>query len=189
MKVKDELSDIIEEAIDILVKFSIPLYQNYNNLPRLLGTGFFVKSNNDYYLVSAAHVFDAGKQNELFFYVKPNLTRILSGELLRTKGEDNRLNDNLDIGVLKLSEGNLPPYPDVEKFAMDISYLKPHYLPRSGKNYAVIGYPATKSYVDNQNMGVAVSLYAYRSHSIDEPDYTTHGLSTDTHVAIKLDLK
>lgn len=189
MNNNDEFSYLIDKAIEILANFSIPLYQTYNNLPRLLGTGFFVRKNSDCYLVSAAHVLDAAKKNEVFYYIKPNVIRFLTGQLLRSKGEENRLNDLIDIGVLKLSQDNLPPYPEVNKFAMDISYLKPHYLPRIGKNYAVLGYPETKSYIDSLNKGIAVSLYAYHNYSISESEYINHGLDTYTHVAITLDLR
>lgn len=189
MKDEYELSGKLDEAIYILAKYSIPLYQNYNNLPRLLGTGFFVRTEQNCYLVSAAHVLDTAKKNEVFFYIKPNVIRILTGQLLRSKGEENRHNDLIDIGVLKLSNDDLPPYPEVDKYAMDISYLKPNYLPRSGKNYAVLGYPATKSYLDNLNKGIAVSLYAYHNYSIEESEYTNHGLDLNTHIAIKLDLR
>jgi hypothetical protein len=183
----DKLSKAIEKATDLLLKFSIPLYKNHNGRPELHGTGFFVKASSDHFLVSAAHVLDKAK--ELFYYCTPNTLRHLSGRLVRSKGVENRAYDLIDVGVLKLSDGHTPPYPEVDKFAMDISYLQPRYRPRTGKTYALIGFPATKSGVDIRNRNVLTASYAYRNKSIGETEYQRHGLDPQTHVALPLDLK
>lgn len=185
----DKLSAAINEATDVLTKFSIPLYQDHNGRPSLHGTGFFVRSGCDHFLVSAAHVLDTAKKNGLYFYSTPNTLRHLSGQLLTTKGEANHVNDHIDIGVLKLSDGYAPPYPEVDKFAMDISYLRPGHRPRSGKSYILIGFPATKSKVNTQDKTATVRPYAYRNRSIDENEYVKHGLDPATHVAVRLDLR
>lgn len=95
----------------------------------------------------------------------------------------------IDVGVLKLTEEPTPPYPAVKKFAMDITYLKPAYHPRSGKNYAIIGFPATKNRVRVVEREVLAAPYAYRSQSLREEEYRTHGVSTDTHVVLPLNVK
>lgn len=186
----DNLSVAIEQATALLLKFSVPLYQNHNGRPSLYGTGFFVKAGNDNFLISAGHVLDPTKHNGLFFYSAPGTHRHLSGQLLLSKHEKNSGKDMKDIGVLKLSESDAPPYLEVDKFAMDISYLEPRYRPRAGKRYILIGFPATKSVIKNTpNKSVTTAPYAFRNWSIDDAEYSKHGLDPDMHVALPLKLK
>ena len=81
------------------------------------------------------------------------------------------------------------PYPGIEKFAMDISCLKLNYLPRSGKHYVIVGFPATKSAVDSRHRTTLAAAYAYRSDAIDDSDYAAHGVDAKTHVVLPLDLR
>jgi hypothetical protein len=83
----------------------------------------------------------------------------------------------------------LPPYPEVQKVAMDVSYLSPAYLPRSDKHYAFIGFPATKSKIKPSESIIVVKPYSYRSDSVPDDEYAKHGLKPDTHVILPLDLR
>jgi hypothetical protein len=95
----------------------------------------------------------------------------------------------IDIGVLKLTDELMPPYPAVRKFAMDVSYLMPSYQPRSGKNYVMIGFPATKNRFNSVEQTVPAAPYAFRTESVLEEEYRVLGLSADTHVVLSLNLK
>lgn len=184
------LRQVIGEAVDLLTKFSIPLYvDDEYGRPDQFGTGFFVCARESHFLVSAAHVLDVARTKGVFFYATPTTLRALNGKVLTTGHPDNRDDDALDVGVMKLTGDGLPPYREVEKFAMDISYLKPNYLPRAGKHYVLIGFPATKSVVDTQRRTALVSPYAYRSDSFDDKDYKSMGVDAQTHVALPLNLR
>jgi hypothetical protein len=190
MKPVDEpLGDLIAEVVEDLSAFSIPLYQqDYNGRPSLHGTGFFVTVGQDDFLVSAAHVFDRAT-NRLFFYSSPDTPRYLSGHRIRSGSPGSRDRKSIDIGVLKLTGDPMPPYPAVRKFAMDVSNLKPSYQPRSGKDYVMIGFPATKNCFNAVEQTVPADPYAYRTQSVPEEEYRVHGVSADTHVVLFLDLK
>ncbi len=184
------LPEVVAEAIELLTKFSIPLYVNDQyRRPVLFGTGFFVRAADNHFLVSAAHVLDVARTQRVFFYATPNKLRALTGRVLTTGLPDKRDDDLLDIGVMKLSGEAAPPYPEVEKFAMDASYLTPNYLPRSGKHYVIVGFPATKSVVDSRGRTTLAAPYAYRSDAIDDGDYAAHGVDAKTHVVLPLNLK
>ena len=122
----DEAIKLRLESIDVLAMFSIPLYVDKNGLPDQIGSGFFVQDGNDCYLVSAAHTFD---RKGLFYYSKPNQHRILTGSVFRN------ISPEIDVGVTKLANSNLPPYKEIGKHALDISFLKPMHLPRTRKEY------------------------------------------------------
>jgi len=184
-KIKSEIDD----AITLLTKFSVPLYSDINRKPTQLGTGFFVKKGKDCFLVSAAHVLDKSISHGLYYYATPDKIRNLSGRMVRSKITENRINDIIDIGVVKMTGGVLPPYPEVEKFAMDISDLKPSYVPRLGKHYIFLGFPSTKTKLNNLNYTIEATLYSYRSDSIPDSEYSKYGVSNDTHIVLPMDLR
>lgn len=186
-----ELREVIAETLELLVKFSVPLYytDDYGR-PTQFGTGFFVRGRSAHYLATAAHVLDTAHEREVFYYVAPNKIRKLTGKTTRSgKSPSHRDNDLVDIGVVRLTGDNLPPYPDVSKFAMEPDYLRPRYLPRAGRSYAVLGFPATKSKVSRIDGTVLVTPHAYRCESVPDQDYGKHGFSPENHVLLQLDLK
>jgi hypothetical protein len=88
-----------------------------------------------------------------------------------------------------MNNGILPPYPDVNKYPMDISYLKPGYLPRIGKHYSFAGFPATKTKVSNFKNSIEVTTYSYRSDSIPDSEHSKYGVDASTHIVLPLDTK
>jgi hypothetical protein len=181
---------VIEEATSVLLKFSIPLYiHGPSQRPVQMGTGFFVRRADEIFLVSAAHVLDHAKTAAMFFYTDSQTIRVLSGSMTRSRSDTTRHKDLVDIGVVRLSGSHLPPYPAVEKFAMDVSYLFPRYLPRAGKNYVFIGFPESKSRLDVRNKTIEATPYAYRNRSLPDAEYGVHSLDPTDHVALPLDLK
>ena len=103
--------------------------------------------------------------------------------------QGDREKDPIDIGVLKLTSEGLPPYPDVNKFAVDISYLQPQSLPRSGKHYMIVGFPSSRSQTNPVARQTEVIVYGYHNNSIEDSEYSKHGLAPDAHVALLLNLE
>jgi hypothetical protein len=181
--------DVFAEAIDLLACFTVPLYIDERSRPLHIGTGFFVNVGPDCFLVSAAHVFDIAAISGMYFYSTENQKRHLDGNMLRSKAAFGRKQDKVDIGVLRLGTEGRPPFSQIRKFAMDISYLKPEYIPRAGKGYVIIGFPCTKNGFRVHTSDVLAAPYAYRSDSIPDEDYAKHGVSTESHVVLPLNLK
>jgi hypothetical protein len=184
-----QLIETIDSCINVLTNYSIPLYLDTEDKPTPFGTGFFVKRQNDIFLVTAAHVLDKAKSPGLYYYFSPNDIRHLSGHIVRSKITGDRSDDHIDIGVVKMNGGNLPPYPDIQKFPIDISCLKPSCLPRENKHYSFTGFPATKTKVSNYKKNIEVTTYSYRSDSIPESEYSDHDLDINSHVVLPLNLK
>jgi hypothetical protein len=185
-----KLPEIIDEAAAVLAKFVVPVYESDSRLrPSLLGSGFFVRAGERHFLISAGHVLETLKARQLFYYVSPGITRKLSGRLLLNSWQGDRENDPIDVGVLWLSDEELPPYPEIDKFAIDVSYLRPALLPRSGRNYIIVGFPASRSEVNPVAREVAVTAYGYRSHSIEDSAYSKYGLTPGANLVLPLDLE
>ena len=182
----NEVIELLDEAINILSRFVVPLYRDEGGRPSQFGSGFFVRSGSSQFLVSAAHVLELGAS--LFYYIEPNVTAKLSGERRMSRWNGDRERDPVDVGVLKLKD-SVPPYPKVNKCAVDVSYLHPRMLPRADKVYSIIGFPATQSKVNRIAMEVSTTVYAYRNRSIPDAEYANFNASPTTHIILPMDLR
>ena len=186
---EEKLSKVTEDAIALLHKFVVPLYgSDRRGRPAQVGSGFFVKFQSKCFLVSAAHVLRELPEMDLFYYIKPNVTRKVVGQRILGRVPEGHI-DQLDVGGVLLSRESLPPYPAVDKFAVDTSYLRPQYLPRTGKQYVIVGFPASRSKLNPVAKTVTTSPHAYYSGVTSEETYAMLGLSTETHLVLPLDLK
>jgi len=181
----DVVIELLDEAADVLSRFVVPLYVEKNGKPDQIGSGFFVRAGPTYFLVSAAHVLELG--TVLFYYVEPKVTVHLSGDRRLSKWVGDRERDPVDVGTLKLNVA-LPPYPKVNKDAVDVSYLRSGLLPRSDKIYSIIGFPATQSRSIPWRE-VESTVYALRNRSIADSDYARHGLTPERNVVLPMNLK
>lgn len=184
----ESLADAIAMATNALVKYSIPLYsEDLNGKPLLRGTGFVVSANGHAFLVSAAHVFDIAIVETLFFFTGPKRVQLVKGQLARSSASSGRDQDPADVGVLRLPKSASPPYPTVDKFAMPISHLRARHLPRSGKEYVFIGFPASKSDAHATRKEAEVAPFAFLLRSIEDDAYAANGIDVGRHIGLKLD--
>jgi len=183
------LAELSAEAIELLSKFSVPLYMLRGDIPFQFGTGFFVKNNENYYLVSAAHVFDSAKDKQVFYYTEGKKVYMLYDNiLLPVKSEANRSTDLIDVAVTKITD-NTPPYPYYKKLAVDIKLLKPNNLPRSNKMYIIGGFPASQTSVKKLTNSVSPKFNSMMLPSIPKEDYGKHKLNINDHIAMEINLK
>jgi hypothetical protein len=177
-----EWSTVVREIVENLACFVVPLYEDVRGVPSLIGSGFLVQKNEQVFLVSAAHVLDkALETKKMYFYVAPTTKRYLSGQLKRTAFNHSRQNDRLDVGVLRL-DPPLPPYMGVRKFAMDYSHLRPSHLPRRGREYLVVGFPASRHKMQTAPAAVIAEPYGHRSWPIEDQLYERFGANPSEHI-------
>lgn len=180
----------VNELSNLLLRYVIPLFKKVpGKRPSLFGSGFLVSSAKSTYLVSAAHVLD--DYSQLYYYIKPTVTSKLVGTLIRTKlpRSRSRDDDRVDVGVLRLEGDYLPPYVDVEKYALPVSALVPNTYPRDGKQYLLVGFPATRSKANPAAQELKSTPISYRNGSVPASRYLELGISAQTHIAISLDLE
>jgi hypothetical protein len=186
-------SKAVASLANALARHILPLFTEISGgKPKLVGSGFLVTSCSSTYLISAAHVFDELKLgHELFFYIEPHTKRKLSGKIHLTKLPEGkgRKHDRFDVGVLKLEEPGLPPYPKVGKHSLTIDALMPRALPRDGKSYLIVGFPESKSRANPNAREVVSEIYSFRNISAPISNYAALGVSPESHVVISFDRK
>lgn len=185
--------DAVAQLSNLLSQHIVPLFiKGRGGKPQLVGSGFLVSSGANFYLVSAAHVFDKHKlDQELFFYIEPNTIRKLTGEFMLTKtppGKDRKC-DRLDVGVLKLEGPALPPYLMVQKYSLPISALMPNALPREGKHFLLVGFPASKSRANPIARDLTSEPCSFQNISAPVSTYSEIGVTSQSHIVLSFDVK
>ena len=183
------VAEAITMASEHLLKHSIPLYsEDRNGRPYLRGTGFVVAANGRCYLVTAAHVLDIARSECLFYFAGPRQVCPLREPMVLSKGVPDRDHDTVDVGVVVIPKGALPPHPAVDKFPMALTNLRSRHLPRSGKEYVLIGYPASRASSHRERREAMVGPCAFLLRSVDDEAYSDYGLDPRRHVGLSLKL-
>ena len=184
-----KLWKLIDESASILAQFVVPLYRlDAKGRPSQIGSGFFIRVNSTFALISAAHVLRVLTHGPLFYYTTPTNLEQVVGKLILGRGAGGA-EDKIDVAAVFLENQRGPPYPDVQKYAVDMSYMRPNFVPREKKRYIIVGYPASGAHINPKKRTVQADARGYHADSIPDAKYSAHGLDPFTHVILPLDLK
>jgi hypothetical protein len=173
-----------------LSRHVVPIFTKHNKRTVLQGTGVFVSSGPDRYLISAAHTLDPLKHGEdLFFFNSETTMRGLLGEpwKLTMPPDGRRLADQVDIGVVKLVGQPRPPFTDVERYPLPIARLLPGNVPREGRVYLLTGFPETKSRLRPAEKLVESTVCGVLTRSVPRVSYDRLGLSDETNIVLEFE--
>jgi hypothetical protein len=151
-----------ETVASALQRFVMPVFLKHEDTgdAEQYGTGFYVSAPPDTFFVSAAHVLDRiGGPKPPCVFASDRILRKLEGDLQTTPipEDGDRLNDHLDVGVLRMTGPGLPPYGALGKEAFPFDRLSQS-KPAARRRYLMIGYPWRKGGV---NLSKLVQESAY----------------------------
>lgn len=129
-----------------------------NGQPAPCGTCFFVRIEDQPFLVTAAHVIDESNSNPL--YVSNNTTLVqIEGNFLITDHPGGRERDPFDFSVLKLSEEqyDLLGSPDL----IDERAFCRNMADKSKRGYMALGFPAAMQEVDRPQKTIRSEAWMY----------------------------
>lgn len=113
--------------------------------PKSLGTGVFVQIDSNYFLLTAAHVFD-GKQDNICIKTGINEALRLGGEIIYSfiDNDPTREKDKCDISILELNDDSVNilklQYSFIQKDELGINHSD-----IDSELYSLVGFPASKS--------------------------------------------
>lgn len=139
--------------------------------------------------MSAAHVFEQTNPAEIYYYSESNVKRFLTGSLTTNRHFGSRETDRIDLAAVQLSGTNLPPYLDVEKYAIPLSWLKPKKVVSLTARYGLVGFPASRSRTRNYPAEIRVSPYGFIGMSVPASTYAENGVNQDSHICLHFDRK
>lgn len=180
----------ISDSFHVLSRLVVPLYMDDQfGRPQLCGSGFFVLKPGQALLVSAAHVLEEARSNRLYYFVEPQVRRLVNGRITSNRWTGPRDTDLLDIAAVRLEGAGLPPYPRVDKFALSAACMTFAAAPVPTARYGLVGFPASRSRVRHRPAEVRVAPYGHLAESAPLREYAARGLRTNTHLYLVFNRK
>ncbi|MDA8128985.1 MAG: hypothetical protein M0Z73_09850 [Betaproteobacteria bacterium] len=188
----DNLATSVAKLSNLLLLHVIPLFNiRPGKRPDLIGSSLLVASGTNRFLVSARHVIDKiTEPGGLHYYIEPGMLHKLYGTVLRTiplPGQSEL--DPYDLAIILLSSEAKAPANAVWKTPLNISSLRRGKLPRTRKQYLVVGFPASRSKANPHNRRLKSESSGFRVISANRAAYESLGLSEQEHLVLNLDIE
>jgi len=186
----NRFAQAISGSFGVLSKLVVPLYiDDQSGRPQLCGSGFFVTKSGATLLISAAHVLEEGRSARLHYYIAPKVKRFVNGRITSNKWAGPRDKDLLDLAAVRLEGPGLPPYPDMDKFALNVADITFAVAPVPTARYGFVGFPASRSRVRHRPAEVRVALYGHLAQPAALREYASRGLRTESHLYLVFNRK
>ncbi|MGO9171370.1 MAG: hypothetical protein ACLP7P_05325 [Rhodomicrobium sp.] len=177
----------LQACFNSLTRYIVPLFlRDRRGALHSHGTGLLVSTTSRVFLISAAHVLDKLRDNDVCFYAGERVLRNVTGEFRVTSNIPGKAQkyDRIDVGVCMLQGEYLPPYPDLDKVALPITALRPLAYPREHKQYLFTGFPASKSKVNPHRHVMETKPYGTRLMSASKEGYEKVGYDPRSHIVM-----
>lgn len=141
----DYIAEIIDEAPYVLDKFTLQLYLYVEGKPPIpLSSSVLIKTYQNHYLLTAAHVIKENPINTVFVLNPGSGGITLSGECISSEIAKNEVSNRTDIAVIKLNHALMEPISKLKKEFFDITTYNLDYYSREDF-YLIYGYPVSKT--------------------------------------------
>lgn len=185
------LYEVQQEALSTsrTLSATVPIVLSGSSSQRLEAhaSGVFLKIANQYFLLTAAHVLDAGEHSELFVGFNGRFVP-LSGAWCQTRlpPSQDRRDDNTDIGYCCLEDaGTLSELGTSSRVLGRSDVLLEEPMP--GQSLRVCGYPATR--VEVGDGVVETTVTSFEGFEISAKEYDQCGLSPKVNIAVRFNQK
>lgn len=173
--------DIVNEMTEQYKKYNYPMFIiNDDEEPEQVGSFVIIKLNNNFYLLTAAHVANICNEKGYYYFIK-NTHVQFTGELLKTEGS---VSDVIDIAILKLSDES-----QVSGLNVVTEELLPEPSSATEGIHSVMGYPASKTKMKRPQKKIKSKLYVYYNILCQNDVYKHNDLNAQDHIAIIFDKK
>jgi len=171
MNIEKKMRDQIITAASLAQKYTCQLFYNIKRI----GSGFFIQLDEDYFLVSAAHVLEQNYIQNMMF---PNGDELVSikGELITTIPPEGCLRsaDKIDFSVIKLHLDTVEEIKKKFEFAQ-ADVLDIDHNPEEAPQYMLFGYPVEWTKVVASEKHVIPKPLIARTKMIDPESLSLEG--------------
>jgi hypothetical protein len=176
--------ELAKSAAFVLSKYIQPIYVEGKNVtPFLVGSGILLRVADDLFLITAAHVIEENRENDLYTIGQFGTTA-LEGRFYRNASEQKDHSDEpFDIGVLHLNTDTVTALGQVnEVLPNQCAIAEPRPTRRL---HLIIGYPHTKNRkLDLRKRKVFPKTFRYYTLPASPKRHGNHGLDTATHLLL-----
>ncbi|MDR8365039.1 hypothetical protein [Pseudomonas sp. JL3] len=170
----EDLKEALSIAADATSRFSLPIYKlTESGLPDLVGTGFVIDFHGSCYFVTAAHVMDHHEVDRpLFYFVNSKQRQYIEGPC-RTSSTNvaDRKNDQIDLTVVKLPDGEGRPSEEIQKSVIFPGMITQDTSKIGDCRFIVPGYPLTKYDPDKKQKLLNPACFTWMGKSIPDETY------------------
>ena len=164
-RVAAELITIANSLSDRVLEVTVPIFRpDTRQNPELVGSGVLIALADVRFLITAKHVLDFGKEDQLIAGVSPEFATI-AGDVWRVSAKMALSDDDdfIDLGIVRVRGGPWDSLP-ISKFAA-WEELDPNPPILSRHSFALIGFPISKNRKPLQ--GGNVKSFAYRMAGLE----------------------
>jgi len=150
------------------------------------GSGVLFTHNNNYYLLSCAHVLLDDKQSLPYILKSKNEISTIGGEYL-TSGlpeSNKRKDDKYDFSIVKLNGETIENFINSGHKFLDESFVLTGYEPKEKDLAMCIGYPASRTKVNVQQKTISSKGLKYISRFL-KYDLSKDGFDSRIHLLVK----
>jgi hypothetical protein len=178
MEILDYYRDIQARASTDAVKSTCHFLKTVNNNPESHGSGVFIEIDQNYFLITAAHVIE-GQENDIYIGIGEHEALKLGGDLIvnALPAGRHRDKDKIDIAILRLNQETINKLSGKYSFIRQSELGVNHEL-KLLPMYISVGFPATKSKYNRVKDEIKSKPFIY----------TTMPASTETYSKLKCDL-
>ncbi len=180
-----------QEVDDKFSKYVIPLFAHDDKqVPKMRGTCIVVHHKKEYYLVTAQHVISEERMpGGVYLLVADKKLMKVDGHQLHiiNETEKDKPADLFDIVVIKLAKGfACPPYPAIiDKFAVEMDWLLPGFVPRAAWSYVMMGFPQSRNKNYYARNVISRYVHAYEGSSLERQEYKKLKFEEENFILIK----
>lgn len=139
----EQTHTIINQCADQIFKFSPQLFLLENEtlpiMPKALATSVLFKNNDNFYLITASHVFKDHDHKKIGILINDTFS-YLHGFTLLSQDPENKI----DLAIMKLAEHFVKDIQKEYNF-LDDTYIIKNHTYRNSQNYLMAGYPVHMS--------------------------------------------
>lgn len=175
----------LRRITDFLERHAVEIFRlDEYNCPDLEGSGILAKLDDRYYLVSAAHIFDACDKGVFLIY-EGIKCEPLDGSAVVTgrKPGQTRLDDKADIGFIRLTEKETNSIGK-DNF-LDLDHISGPPMEINTTVFLVLGFPVRDQIRNNREHKIETPLTMFMTGNAKESAYVRSKTNSNTHILLR----
>jgi hypothetical protein len=179
----------MREAAERVADSAIPVYRQVKGgTPEGVGSAVLLEVCGRKFLCTAAHVLEAREDRNL--YLPEGSTVQVFGPVpvhISQAPASGRRDDKFDFAVVELTGENAERFS--KRRIVTMAEIDQNEVPRAGRTYTFVGYPASRNKSKRGTMGVREHLVHYSGRPLPQDRYDQEGLNLATHLVTEFDIK
>jgi hypothetical protein len=158
---EESIMDFLSNIKGYLNGHTLQLYRYYvRDYCKPIGTAVLLKFNSNFYLISASHLFAENPLSEIVYFDKQNNPNTIGGELIYTKNSESKINDQVDIAIVKIDDITKSIILDLNHVFFDFGVESLINVYPEESLFYVFGFPVNKTKTNKKTKKIKATPYS-----------------------------